>query len=388
MAIIGDILDFSKIESRKLTLDREPFALRHDAERRDRDAARPRGRQVAGARARRARRGARHARRRCDAPAAGADQPARQRHQVHRSGEGAAARRDRERACPGEVCLHFAVIDTGIGIPRDKQEVVFDAFAQADGSAARRYGGTGLGLSISARLVELMGGDIWVESEEGAGLGIPLHRDVRTATRCGPRPGAGTLAAGPRGPLSVLVVEDEDVHRELVAALLLGRGHHVITAKNGREALIELSRHTVDIALMDLQMPELDGMQAAATIREWERSTGGHLPIVAMTASALADDPEQVPRRRHGPLRDQADRARPALHARRGDRRRHEACRSRVAAGACRAPGVSGGPRRRPRARAQADRACSSRRARSCSTRSAPRSTRGTATRCGARRTR
>jgi CheY-like chemotaxis protein len=191
---------------------------------------------------------------------------------------------------PGEVCLHFAVIDTGIGIPRDKQELVFDAFAQADGSAARRYGGTGLGLSISARLVELMRGDIWVESEKGEGSAFRFTA-MFGLPRSAPLPAASDAPSGPRRPLSVLVVEDEDVHRELVTALLLGRGHHVITARNGREALIELSRHTVDIALMDLQMPEIDGMQTAATIREWERSTGGHLPIVAMTASALVDDP-------------------------------------------------------------------------------------------------
>jgi CheY-like chemotaxis protein len=93
--------------------------------------------------------------------------------------------------------------------------------------------------------------------------------------------------------LTVLVVEDEDVHRELVSAFLLGRGHRVITAKNGKEALMELSRHKVDIALMDLQMPVMDGLQAATTIRDWEKSSGGHLPIVAMTASAMPQDAER-----------------------------------------------------------------------------------------------
>lgn len=292
MAIIGDILDFSKIESRKLTLDREPFGLRQTLadvvetlQIRAADKALALVLDVAEA-----------------VPDTLVGDAMRLRqvlinlignaikftdHGEVRLRVGIASEP------PGEICLHFAVIDTGIGIPREKQEVVFEAFAQADGSAARRYGGTGLGLSISTRLVELMGGDIWVESEAGAGSAFRFTAifglagsSVKVALPPQPTP-------GPRRPLSVLVVEDEDVHRELVTALLLGRGHRVITAKNGREALVELSRTKVDIALMDLQMPEIDGMQAASTIREWERSTGGHLPIVGMTASALADDPDK-----------------------------------------------------------------------------------------------
>jgi signal transduction histidine kinase/CheY-like chemotaxis protein len=292
MAIIGDILDFSKIESRKLTLDKEPFSLRHtlsDAVEtlrvRAADKSLALELDVLG-----------------EVPDVLVGDAMRLRQVLINLLGNAIKFTDygevRLRVGiasepPGEICLHFAVIDTGIGIPREKQEVVFNAFAQADGSSARRYGGTGLGLSISARLVELMGGDIWVESSAGQGSAFrftAMFGLSEGSVRPAPPPQA---SAGPRRPLSVLVVEDEDVHRELVAALLLGRGHRVITAKNGREALLELSRHKVDIALMDLQMPELDGMQAASTIREWERSTGGHLPIVAMTASALADDPDK-----------------------------------------------------------------------------------------------
>src|SRR5262249_48679247 len=187
---------------------------------------------------------------------------------------------------PDQVCLHFAVIDTGIGIPRDKLELVFQAFAQADGTSARRFGGTGLGLSISARLVELMGGDIWVESEVAKGSAFRF-------TAYFGRQGVASPARPPEPeqehkPVAVLLVEDEQVHRELVAHLLRQRGHHVVTARNGREALVELARHRVQIVLMDLQMPEMDGLQLAGAIRAWERGNGGHLPLLALTAPVVS----------------------------------------------------------------------------------------------------
>ncbi len=188
---------------------------------------------------------------------------------------------------PGQVCLHFAVMDTGIGIPRDKQDLVFEAFAQADGSAARRYGGTGLGLSISARLVALMGGDIWVESEAGEGSAFRFTAQFGL----GASPSAEEPAAvATTAPLTVLVAEDEEVHHALLAGLLVSRGHRVVSARNGREALVELSQNSVDVALLDLQMPEMDGLEVTATVRHLERTAGGHLLIVGMTASTLQQD--------------------------------------------------------------------------------------------------
>lgn len=294
MVIIGDILDFSKIESRKLTLDREPFGLR--------DAL---GEAIEVLRVRATEKGLSLV---LDVvpkvPDSLIGDPMRLRQilinligNAIKFTDAGEVRLHVEVATElsDEVCLHFAVIDTGIGIPRDKQEIVFEAFAQADGSSARRYGGTGLGLSISARLVEMMGGDIWVESEAGRGSAFRFTalfglqpRDAVTHA-----PGVTPVPATPRGPLVVLLVEDDEVHREIVAALLVGRGHRVITARNGREALLELSRHRADVALMDLQMPEMDGLQTTTTIRHWERTNGGHLPIAAMTASALAEDPDR-----------------------------------------------------------------------------------------------
>jgi len=290
LAIIGDILDFSKIDSRKLTLAREPLALRAELQ----------GVVDALQVTAQEKRLTLSVDVTADVPDALVGDALRLRQilinlvgnaiKFTQSGD-IRVRVDVASQVPGEVCLHFAVIDTGIGIPRDKVELIFEAFSQADGTSARRFGGTGLGLSISARLVELMGGDIWVESEVGRGSAFRFTANFGIQGVDAPaRPPDAPASAE---PVTVLVVEDEQVHRELVAHLLRQRGHQVITARNGKEALVELARHAVQIVLLDLQMPEMDGLQLAGAIRAWERGNGGHLPLVAMTASIMSKDLEQ-----------------------------------------------------------------------------------------------
>jgi PAS domain S-box-containing protein len=291
MGIISDILDFSKIESRKLTLDREPFSLREtlqDAVEMLRMHAGEKGLAL-------------HLDVRPEIPdTLVGDQMRLRQVLVNLIGNAikftdhgdVRVRVGVATELPGQVCLHFAVTDTGIGIPRDKQEIVFEAFAQADGSPARRYGGTGLGLSISARLVGLMGGDLWVESEEGRGSAFRFTAQFAVEPAARPAPSLPPAAAT-RTALTVLVAEDEDVHHALLSGLLAGRGHRVVSARNGREALVEISRQRIDVALLDLQMPEMDGLEVTATVRDWERTAGGHLPIVAMTASTLQHDPDR-----------------------------------------------------------------------------------------------
>jgi signal transduction histidine kinase/DNA-binding response OmpR family regulator len=337
----------------------------------------------------------------------------------------------------GEAVLQFTVRDTGIGVPIEKEKLIFKAFTQADNSTTRKFGGTGLGLAISTRLVEMMGGEIWVESGPGGhgsvfhftarfgvysgavakpalapkeslrGLSVLVvddnatnrHLLVRTLTRWGMRPvavsgglralrlleeraatvnpfqlalldsqmpgidgfetadaisnnatlcipiimlrsvgspgdaarrretgiaaylnkplrqaelfeaiqsvmtkavsaaGADTAVEGPSKPLAtplrILLAEDNPVNRIVAVRLLEKLGHHVTVASNGRQALDAIDAQTFDIVLMDVQMPEMDGFEAAGIIRRRELAGGGHLPLIALTAHAMKGDEER-----------------------------------------------------------------------------------------------
>jgi signal transduction histidine kinase/ActR/RegA family two-component response regulator len=199
---------------------------------------------------------------------------------------------DLESTPASRAALHFSVVDTGIGIPVDKQVAIFQAFTQADGSTTRLYGGTGLGLSISWQLVSLMGGQIQVESTPGRGsafyfsITLPLA-SAPVAAKPATAPVESVVVAK---PLRVLVAEDNVVNRTLAEHLLRRRGHQPITVVNGREAVDALEKGSVDVVLMDLQMPEMDGFEATAAIRARERETGTRIPIVALTAHAMEGD--------------------------------------------------------------------------------------------------
>jgi two-component system, sensor histidine kinase and response regulator len=436
LSIINDILDFSKIEAGKLDLDAIPFDLRESL------------RQAMKSFAFRAEQKGLdlfyevHP----EIPEGLVGDPGRVRQilinlvgnalKFTEKGEISVKVAEKRSAVDGTVCLHFTVSDTGVGIPADKREKIFEAFSQADSSTTRKYGGTGLGLAICTRLVALMGGRIWVESEPGQGsafhftiqLGlqnapkarpglvqpeelrdIPVlvvddnftDRQLISAMlrRCGMRPasvegghaalealesaaraghpysvillnrhmpgmdgfavarqiqrkpelanttvvmltsggapGDATLCrdlrisaylakpirqaelmegifrvlqdvprrAAPlitrhtlredRNLIRILLAEDNAVNQTVASRSLEKRGYTVVVASNGYAALTALEKEKFDIVLMDIQMPELDGFETTAAIREKERSTGTHIPIIAMTAHALNGDQER-----------------------------------------------------------------------------------------------
>jgi CheY-like chemotaxis protein len=199
-----------------------------------------------------------------------------------------------------EVCLRFTVSDTGIGIPADKVGVIFEPFRQADGSTTRKYGGTGLGLAISGRLVRMLGGRVWVESEVDQGsqfhftAHFALQRHLRLAAAEAPPEADDTIDGQvPRECLRILLAEDNTVNQRLAVRYLEKQGHAVAVVANGREVLTALEEESFDLVLMDLQMPEMGGFEATAHIREREQGTGRHLPIIALTAHAMKGDRER-----------------------------------------------------------------------------------------------
>jgi PAS domain S-box-containing protein len=439
LSLVNDILDFSKIEARRLSLEQVAFSARdhiEDAVRLLAPRAHAKGLELV-----------------ChiepSVPDTLVGDPGRLRQVLINLVGNAIKFTERgevvvevslESAAAGDAALKFAISDTGIGIPAEKQWQIFGPFVQADSSTTRRYGGTGLGLAISCQLVELMGGRIWIESEPGQGscfqfvahFGAPdepapaqpsppapaldnlrvlvvddnatnrrillemlanwrmkpvavesaavalaalaeaadagepfrlvltdcLMPDVDGFGLANAIKGEGRFAAvplimltsasiphgrsraseagfaaylakpakqselleaiggvfSPRSapahepggdrtstitivraarPLRVLVAEDNAANQKLVISLLEQRGHSVVLAPNGREATRHAAAADFDVALMDVQMPEMDGLEATAAIRRQERATGRHLPILAMTAHAMAGDRER-----------------------------------------------------------------------------------------------
>ncbi len=216
---------------------------------------------------------------------------------------------------PGEVSLGFAVSDTGPGIAAENLRSIFESFSQADTSVSRRYGGTGLGLAISKKLAHLLAGEIRVTSEPGKGSTFTLTATFRQDT--GPaaaarRPETEKKTAKPLADnLHILLVEDNLMNRELAQLLLEEKGHQVTLARDGIEALAALARQAFDCVLMDVQMPNMDGITATELIRNCEaglpasaegreeilaplatRIRGSYTPIIAMTAHAMAGDRE------------------------------------------------------------------------------------------------
>jgi signal transduction histidine kinase/DNA-binding response OmpR family regulator len=192
----------------------------------------------------------------------------------------------------GMICLHFQVRDTGIGIPEEKQLSIFDAFSQADASISRKYGGTGLGLSISARLTAMMRGQMWLESKVGQGSVFHFTASFREAEHAEAPSAVPALPAEGARRFRILLTEDNAVNQHLAVSLLEKQGHAVIVASNGMEALAALRGRTYDLILMDMQMPGMGGIEATARIREGERQSGGHIPIIALTANAMKGDRE------------------------------------------------------------------------------------------------
>ncbi|HET9322205.1 MAG TPA: ATP-binding protein, partial [Bryobacteraceae bacterium] len=289
LQLINGLLDFSKIEAGKLNLEQIPFSVLELVDETVRSFSRDL--QANGVRI--------EAHVNEDVPSRLSGDPLRLR-QVLVNVVGNAVKFTREGEIEVQVsrvdeqdenvALQFLVRDTGVGIPAEKQRSIFEAFEQADSSTTREYGGTGLGLAIASKIVGMMGGRMWVESQPGHGSSFfwtarfarPALEEAGPPERLErPEPRQAHVT------LQILLAEDHDVSRTLMKKLLEMRGHQVTAVCNGRQALQEMDRQIFDVLLMDIHMSELDGLTATAVIRGNEQGAA-QVPIIALTADAGA----------------------------------------------------------------------------------------------------
>ena len=320
LALLNDILDFSKIEAGKMELREEDFSVRdimQFVEKSFAVQAAQKGLELAVTIA-------------PGTPDSLRNDPARLRQVLFNlmsnavkftqtGGIGVAVSQVGPGECTREdapVCLRFDVRDTGIGIPQEQQDKLFQSFTQVDGSFRRLAEGTGLGLSISKHLVQIMGGRIWLESGPSAGSTFSFTMAFDHAHREPERMDFGDdLASYPEstgsevhvakpieetGPLYILLAEDNQVNQLFTVRLLQRQGYDVHAVANGREAVMALAEDEFDLVLMDVQMPEMDGVEATQAVRAGGMDFGGgfirirnpEVPIIALTAHAMKGDRE------------------------------------------------------------------------------------------------
>ncbi len=196
-----------------------------------------------------------------------------------------------------DAFLQVTVTDTGIGVAEDKVDLIFESFMQSDNSVTRKYGGTGLGLTISQRIVEMMGGKIWVDSNlgEGSNFHFTIKCGVQTQQQRKieeEKLKKNKILKSNSHSIHILLVEDHPVNQKVGMKMLQNNGYIVTLAQNGFEAVDYVKNRDFDLVLMDIQMPIMDGVEATSLIRDRERTTGKHVPIVAVTANAMKGDRE------------------------------------------------------------------------------------------------
>jgi signal transduction histidine kinase/CheY-like chemotaxis protein len=292
LTLLNDFLDLSRIEADRVVLEQDafdPHVVVQDAMRSLEARAREKGVELAF-----------HA---VDVPSSVVGDPGRLRqvllnlisNAVKFTEEGSvtvSCRRVGESA--DVIQLSFEVQDTGIGIPKEKHKEIFESFTQADGSITRRYGGSGLGLAIASKLVKRMGGKMELESEPDVGSRFRFVLPFGRAQRLVAAPPVELAIAPPsQGRLRILVAEDNRVNQLVVVRHMEKAGHEVLTVSDGAAAIEALTGEPFDLVLMDVQMPGMDGLEAARTIRSRQHPGSPRVPIVALTAHSRPEDVER-----------------------------------------------------------------------------------------------